>query len=283
MQIVRPNEVPPDCQLVCRQGIVITLVGSMVLFVALVGSGFLWWHLGAPSFVWVGCMLVAVLSAPVILGMIGPLFRTSNWVLALDGNSVWINLRSCLNTALPEAATAVCLKCEEIGSVSLYRESYTTPGSAESGSTSSKDTYLQFKTGLEQTSDLTEVLKQERERRGAPRKFLGFVTLTTRPQPSAVSVPEPGVIRVLWRRRGQGIYVTPSPQVVIDLLSERLRVEQTVVDQHRDRHALEGAELDELVQKLALSGDTISAAKFLSRRTGISLMAAVNEIEKLRS
>jgi len=283
MQVFRPNEVPSCCKIVCRQGILATCAGNIALSAVLVGSGFLWRHLGAPSFMWIGCMLLAALIVPFILGMLGPLFRKSNWLLALDDNSVWINLRSYVNTDLPEAATAVCLQCVEVESVSLYRETYTTPCSGESGCASARDTYLQFKTGSEQTACLAEALKQERERRGPPRKFLGFVTVTNKPHASAVFVPEPGVIRVLWRRQGQGVWVTPSPQTVIDLLAERLCVEQPVEDRHGDWHALEGSDLEGLVQRLALSGDTISAARLLSRRTGISLTDAVKKTEELRS
>jgi hypothetical protein len=265
---------------VCRQGKLATTIGSIGLIAIFIGCGFLWQYIHAPWFVWVGCMGLAILIVPSIVGGIGPLYRDSNWVFAIDEYSVWINLRCYRNTHFPEAATTVRLKYEEIESVSRHCESFTRPGSAgKHKSISGKIDCLQLKTGREQTDTLIEAIKQEKDRSAPRRKFLGVDT-SSKILGSLVSVPEPGTIRILWRG-GKGVYVTPYTSLAIDSMADRVCVDELTEKKFADWCDLEGAELDDLIRKLALSGDTISAATLLFRKKGISYSAAVQQVKTI--
>jgi hypothetical protein len=284
VKTLRPSEMAPDPnRLVCRQGILATTVGGVVLIAVIAGSGFLWRYFHAPGFVWMGCIGLAALFVPFILSGIGPLYRKSNWGFAVDRDCVWINLRSYRNAHLPEAPTVVRINFDEIQSASLCYESYTVPGGG-SGSTGTsmngKFDCLQLKSSRDHTDALTEALKQEFGRPGASRRFLGFVTVTSKAMGSLVSVPEPGTIRILWRG-GQGIYMMPSASDVIEMLADKVRIDDSVEKDYTDWCDIEGAELKHLIRDLALSGDTISAVRLLSRRTGLTLTAANNEVKTI--
>ena len=281
MKIVQPSEIPTGpCLLLCRQGRWSGTLGRIAMSLFLLALGPLWWHWGEH---WLWLVLwfgVVALLVPTLLGGIVTLWRKSNWILRSDGLHVWVNLRSFRNAHFLEVETVVCLDVGEIDQARVYRERYTTPGSpGQSTAVKSRVESIDLVIADDQTDAVADAIQEERRRRPPPKSCLGLCKVTSFAKDYPISVPEPGVIRITWR--GRGDHVAPRAAVVVEQLTGRLTVDQSVERRWPNWKKLTEDELDELIKTLARSGDTISAAKLLSRRRGISLTEAKRQVEEI--
>ena len=179
----------------------------------------------------------------------------------------------------------VRLNWDEIKSVSLYREKYTTPGSGglHGGvSTTWTQKSLQLRLAHTDMQALVEALHQERNQEPIPLRLLGGrVKISGKIPDFPVSVPERDTIRIAWRGNVGGRWVTPSANKVLEMLAARTRVGPEAFDQRADWSELDDAEVDSLVKQLALSGNTIEAAELLCRRQGLTITEAKLRVDDI--
>ena len=71
--------------------------------------------------------MLAALIVPLVLADALAKFRSTNWLLWLRPDGLWINLRSYQNRHLPEAATVLHLPYEEIAVAHRHIETWSTP------------------------------------------------------------------------------------------------------------------------------------------------------------
>jgi hypothetical protein len=278
MKLLRPNELKlsPEGPIFRQSRFAGTLqgVGLCAVFLA---AGPVWWLLGAPWFIWAACLAVGIFVALLLPRSVIALYRKSNWVLAVHGKAVWINLRSPFNHHLPDGQTVVRLETSDIENVSIYSQKYSTPNS-DGGSTSWAMKSLRFKLTHTDTQGLTEALEQERLRQPVPGRFGGSGMTLHYP----VSVPEPGLILVAWRGSTMNDHVTPSAGRATEMLAAKgLPVGEPTLLRRRDWAELQGAELDSRVKEMALAGKAIEAVELLRLRRGLGLAEAKRRVEDL--
>src|SRR4051812_3329063 len=134
---------------------------------------------------WGAFAVLAVLVVPAAFRDVLARFRPTNWVLRVDAEGLWINLRSYRTRAADDAATVVRLSYDEIDQAHRHIDTWTTP-TEESSSASChwKLEALELHLVSGDTRDLARALARERAvGKGA--------------SPS-VAVPAPGVVRIAW-------------------------------------------------------------------------------------
>ncbi|HWI56031.1 MAG TPA: hypothetical protein VNZ22_02305 [Bacillota bacterium] len=278
MKLLGPNELElsPEGP-VFRQSRLAGTIRGVGLCAVFLAAGPVWRLVGAPWFIWAPCLAVGVGVALLLPRSVIALYRKSNWVLALHGNAVWINLRSPFNHHLPAGQTVVRLETSEIESVSIYAEQYSTPNS-EGGATSWAMESLRLKLTHTDTQGLADALEQERLRQPVPGRFGGSGLTLHYP----VSVPEPGMILVAWRGATMTDHVTPRASRAAELLAAKgVRVGEPTLLRRRDWAQLQGAELDSCVKELALAGKAMEAVELLRLRRGLGLSEAKRRVEEL--
>src|SRR5437868_14972350 len=78
----------------CRQSRLRGVLGALAFTAILIGAAFLTRHFGAPWFMWGAFAVLAVLVVPAAFRDVLARFRPTNWVLRVDAEGLWINLRS---------------------------------------------------------------------------------------------------------------------------------------------------------------------------------------------
>lgn len=220
---------------------------------------------------WGGCAVLAALVVPLFLADALAKFRSTNWLLRLGPDGLWINLRSYQNRHLPEAATVLYLPYEEIAWARRHIETWSTPsGRSSLTGTYWKEESLELSLASSDTREIARALADERGRRAVIRG-----------KHQAVTVPIAGVVRIAWR--GPGSDVVPPLTRVLDLLSQRVEVAAPTRTDYADWLRLSEAELEELIAQLVRSGDDLEAAKLLIHRRGYSSTEAHKYVEEQAS
>src|SRR5262245_21425880 len=229
MKLVSPTNMDQVAGMCCRQSRLRGLVGSLVFCAILIGLVFLLWQQEFPWFAWGWCAVLTALLVPWILADALAKFRSTNWLLRLGPDGLWINLRSYQNRHLPEAATVLHLPYEEIASARRHIDTWTTPArpSATTG-TYWKLESLELSLASGETREVAKALADERGRRASIKGMH-----------QAVTVPSAGVVRIAWR--GHGNDVVPPPRRVLDELSQRVKVADPTRRDHRNWHELSEA------------------------------------------
>jgi hypothetical protein len=262
MKVDSPKNMDRVAGMCCRQSPLRGLVGGLIFCAVLIGIVFLMRHGGLPWFVWGWCAVVAALLVPWVLADALAKFRSTNWLLRLGPDGLWINLRSYQNRHLPEAATVLYLRYEEIASAHRHFETWSTPSEPSSDAgTHWKRESLELTLVSGEIREIAKALADERGRRAAIKG-----------KHQAVTVPAAGVVRIAWR--GPGNDVVPPLTRVLDELSRRVKVVEPTRTDHAHWRELSEAELDELVAQLVRSGDDLEAAQLLKRRRGCSATEA---------
>jgi hypothetical protein len=246
----------------CRQAPLRGLIGALVVCACFIGFAVLVWQQGFPWFAWGGFAAVAALIAPLMIADALAKFRSTNWLVWLCPDELWINLRSYRNHHLPEAATVLFLPYKEIRRAHRHIETWSTPADQSSLTvTQWKEESLELHLVSGDARKIAEALADERGRRAAIKG------------PSqAVTVPTPGVIRIAWR--GHGNDVVPPLDRVLDELRQRIEVSEPTRTDRANCYQLGDDELDELIAQLIRSGDNTEAIELLVRRRGCSTTEA---------
>lgn len=269
MKLNTPKNMDPMAGICCRQSPLRGLVGALIACALLIGATVLCWHLGSPWFVWGGCAVLAALIVPLMGADALAKFYSTNWLLWLRPDGLWINLRSYQNRHLPEAATVLHLPYAEIACAHRHKETWSTPRErASRASTSWRLESLELHLVSDDAHEIAAALADERGRRA-----------TIKWTQQAVTVPAPGVVRIAWR--GYGNDVVPSLNRVLNELSQYVEVADPTRTDYADWSELSEAELDALVAQLVRSGDNLEASRLLVRRRGYSTTEAHKLVKEL--
>jgi hypothetical protein len=248
----------------CRQSRLRGTVGGLFVCAFLVGAVLLWRHLGAPRLMWVVFAVMAALCVPIFVRDIFAKFRSTNWVLRVDPDALWINLRPLQPRPAAGAATAIHLKYAEITRVHRHIDTWSTP-STRAKSTHWKLESLDLHLAPGATRELLPALIEAR----ASSKGLR----------TSVAVPAPGVIRIAWR--GHGHDVVPGLGPVLAEIGQRVAVTDPTRTDRPDWRQLSDAELDEQIEQLVRWGDPLEASGLLIRLRGCSATEAHKLVETL--
>lgn len=269
MKLDLPTNMGQVAGLRCRQSPLRGLIGGLVVCAILIGFVVVFRHWGLPWFAWGGCALLAALFVPLVIVDALAKFRSTNWLMWVRPDGLWINLRSYQNRHLPEAATVLHLPFEEIASAHQHIEIWSTPADP-SGNTPQEwiQQSLELSLVSGDTREITKALADERGRRASIKGMH-----------QAVTVPTAGVVRIAWR--GPGNDASPSIVRVLDELKERVTVTDRTRTKRPDWTKLSEAELDDLIAQLVRSGDSLEAVQLLTRRRGCSSAEAHKLVEEL--
>src|SRR5947208_2989285 len=124
MKVDSPKNMDQVAGMCCRQAPLRGLIGALILCACFIGAAILLWQQEFPWIVWGWCAVWAALLVPWILADALAKFRSTNWLLRLGHDGLWINLRSYQNYHLPEAATILHLPFEEIASAHRHLETW---------------------------------------------------------------------------------------------------------------------------------------------------------------
>jgi len=270
--------------LCCRQSPLRGAIGGLILCAAFVGGVFLARRAGAPAPVWIVCAILAALIVPlVVVDMVAKL-RSTNWLLWVRPDGLWVNLRWYQNRHLPDAATVLHLPYKEIACARRHLETWSTPnprgavgievgtGAAPGvrwhAGTQWKEESLELRLESDDTREITLALANERGLRAGIKGTH-----------QAVTVPSPGVVRIAWR--GHGNDVAPGLDRVLARLRMHIELAEPTRTDRPNWLQLSDAELAELIAQLVRSGDPIAATQLLIHRRGCSATEAHKLVEEL--
>lgn len=256
MKLDSPKNMGQVTGMCCRQSPLRGLVGSLIVCAFLIGFVFVLQNRGVHWFFGGGCAVLAALLVPWFVADARTKFRSTNWLLWLGPDGLWINLRSYQNRQLPEAATVLHLSYEEIASARRHFDTWSTPMEPNSLSgTHWKLESLELTLVSSDTNEIAAALVDERQHREAIKGTH-----------QAVTVPVAGIVRIGWR--GHCNDVVPPLARVLDELRQHVKVDEPTRKDRANWCHLSEAELDELVAQLVRSGDNILASQLLNRRRG---------------
>jgi hypothetical protein len=283
MKLYSPKDMDQVAGVCCRQSPLRGAIGGLILCAFFIGAAFLSRHARAPAPVWILCAILAAVIVPLVVVDMVAKFRSTNWLLWIRPDGLWVNLRSYLNRDLPDAATVLHLAFEEIACAHRHLETWSIPNSGRAvgieigaapraagryRATQWKEESLELHLASGDTREIAQALANER---GLKAGFTGTH--------QAVTVPTPGVVRIAWR--GHGNDVVPGLGRVLDELSPYIKLADPTRTDRPSWQQLSEAELDELLAQLVRSGDQLAASELLMRRRGCSATEAHDLVEEL--
>jgi hypothetical protein len=268
----------PSAQFVCRN----VRWNLLVLLAVFWAIPVLFWYLSAPRIlVWLSAALPLLLSWP-ILGSWRKRGKADNWILALHGDGIWLNLRDCEYGEAEPGNSVVFLPYREITSARRVIHRYTTP-SSDNGSTTHKDVYLELR--LRNDIDgvaLKNAIAAERRRESPEHRYLGGAVTSRRHRTeSPVEMESDHALRVKFTVGNYGL--RPRLKRILSALASLLVVEadeREITDHWRD---LDENQFDALVCRLVSGGRNFDATRLLRQRNGWTLAEAHKFIEGLEA
>ena len=125
MQIHPASDVIPDGRgFIARQSRFQGVVAAVVMTGILGGIPVVTWYFGAHWLLWTISGGIALLIVPLIVSDAAARFRRTNWLLWLDPDGLWINLRSYQTGHDGDPPTVVRLRYDEIASAAQRVETY---------------------------------------------------------------------------------------------------------------------------------------------------------------
>lgn len=288
MQIVESTHVPPATAVwmarQSRRSAALAMVGflltTLVLPIGLASTARLPWGIAA----WWGS--IGVVMTTLAAGALADCCRRENWTVALVDDELWVNLRSHRNRHFRTAPTVAQLPLQQILGVELGQSKRQRPGS--DGDVTWRETWLDLNVPDDWLADLEHAVHEERQRR-SERCYLGGITVRTRANHVPVMVTRGEQherrLRIFWRSRLD--HVAPAREQLIGLLPARFQTHVT------EQHILPGcqadcaldkmtsSQLDEMIQRMIDTGDTIGAIGTLIRERGYSTDQAKQFVDRL--
>ena len=279
MRLYAPDDVPSVIQgRVCRQSRLASVVGNLLLLTLMAGipAGFV---LIARASTWISIPVLsfAALMAMWLGGTAIKALRSTNWLLRIAPDGLWINLRSYQNRDFAPAATVLFVPNREIAGVgqhSVKRSERTSDGTA-----AWTDGYLDVRLTGPAPEEVGAEIAEER-RRTVSRAYLGgFVTSRGRNNHVPVTVPMENVLRLAWR--GRFDFVVPSLKKTLRELAANCTIDEAIVIGRVDLTTLNDAEVDQLILDRVENGDTLGAVKLLHEKRGYTLYDAKKFVDGL--
>jgi hypothetical protein len=287
MQVCSRREVPNDPHaLCCRQsrlaGVVRLLVCCGVLSIPLVVAR----NFGLAWLVWL-CAAGALLILPIMLLDLAALFRSSNWILQVGRDGVWINLRSYRDRD-PHGGEVLRLRSSEIMSIGRHIEAYSTPsktssppsaGKAVGADTVWRDEFLEIRLKSAQADELRSLLQRLPSARtpgpSSPNKAHAR-------EPFPIWLAGPSVVRICWNS-GHGRAVAPRLKRVLARIKPFASVAAPTRRDRKNWRELSADEAVELARELVfVHGDERYSAALLVRVCGMSQNAASGMVRQFR-
>lgn len=224
-----------------------------------------------PGIFWVGFVILALLVPFALQVNALPAFRSSNWVLKIRGDRLYLMLRNYRSTHLPEdAPVVVSFDASEIASVGQQMRQFAVPS------------------GSGRTRHWKERRLEIRLRDPVPPEFI--TALQTQPEwsetwygrrrndASPVSCDE-RTIRILWS--GPHDLIVPRINRALAILGRIVPVHDTsVVDRRQPMH-LTDSQFDDHVLELCQAGNRIDAIRLLRERRNYSLSEAKRWVDEI--
>jgi len=288
MRFFRQDEVPEDEHgLLCRQsrlaGVLRLIVWCSLLAVPMIFG----WRLGKLWLLWTFVALAAILI-PMALIDLAAQFRTTNWLMRVGRDGVWVNLRSYRDRDNGlDAPSAVRLDYGEIASVGRHTESYTTPSERATspgsygkvgGSTGWRDEFLEIQLNHDQTGELKTVLNSLRfppapAEQSSPQ-------MPVHPRISPVWFVNPSLLRIGWLSN-HGPATLPRLVTALSSLETNVLVAEPTRGERPDWRVLTSEQVHELARELVhVHGATLEATTLLVRAGGMSNGEANAEVQQ---
>ena len=221
----------------------------------------------------------ALFLVPMLLGDLLARFRSTNWILWLQPDGLWINLRSYQNHHLDDAPVVAFLEYREIASAGLQIQSFSTPATSGRGTRTWKVQSLHLRLKHAETQPMRDALAAERKAPPATRNCLG-VKVSSRATHFAVTLPADDLIRIAWRG-GTGNSLAPRLKHVLQQLALHVEVTEASRQQHGDWRQLSDAEVGDQILALVQTGATFEAVRLLKQRKGYTIAEARRFVDEL--
>jgi hypothetical protein len=268
MRLLHPEDMPPIVQgIVCRQSRVTTFFGSVLMLAMMVGMPSLmlwrahgWWWLDAIA------AMVGLLLVKWIVTNACRTLQSTNWLMQVSPDSVWINIRSYANRDFAPAQTVIELPIKEIKCVGELIQKRIEHISDRK--TRVTERFLEIRCTQPVPSAIKAEIADERRRFASGSAIGGLITYSSRAGHQSVTVPEDDLIRIAWRN--QTDWIAPSPSRTLREFQGRTVIAGPVQTDFTRPEKISPDQLDGLILRLIESNDRIAAIKLLQEQRGYS-------------
>lgn len=227
-------------------------------------------------------MYIAIPSGVMLLGMAWYFSKeavrswvSTNWLMRVGRNSLWLNLRSYRHVHYPPGRTVLCVPYDEITLVrrhTAFREVRT-----NGRCTKWREVCLEILLNEAVTAEVREELAVERRRR-EETSFFGISVRSTMTH-VPVTVHGDNTLRVMWLSRVD--WVTPGIKRALETLRAFCRIGEPVETAVPEPSELSDESFNKLVLELVQTGQPMNARRLLREYRGYNLREAKEFIEIL--
>jgi hypothetical protein len=279
MKLYAPDQVPDVIVgRVCRQSRTISIFGTLALMamLAVVPACFV---VAARASMWISFPVLSFASLMVIwlTGRIVSALRSTNWLMRIAPDGLWINLRSYLNRDFAPSATVLFVPYTEIATASEYTVKRSER--SDDGTMVWTERFLDLRLAEPVSEDVAAEISEERRREDCHEYLGGFVTSRGRNNHVPVLVPDDHTLRLAWR--GRSDFIVPSLKKTLRELAGRCTVGETTKKDVADLDKLTAEEVDQMIIDCVETGDTFGAIKLLQDKRGFSLTDAKKFVDEL--
>jgi hypothetical protein len=268
---------PDDSGTIYRQGRLAGAVMVTIFSGLIIGAAVFFWFTGMHWLAWGITGLIAAFLVPLLVGDFRDRMRPTNWLVWLQPNCLWINVRSYQDRSSTDVLCVVRLEFGEIAEAREYLERYSVP--TTKGSTRYKLRSLDLELKSDQTAELLAAISDNRKRLNPTNNYMG-VKVTGRASHFPVHLVKPNLIRISWRG-GQSFWATPSLDNLLENLSQRVKIGEKEINDRGPWQNIEDVDFDDQVLELARSGSVIDAVNLLVRRRGYTHTQAKQFVDEL--
>jgi hypothetical protein len=268
MKLCYDHDLPDSGQgLRCHQSRLAGVVGFIVWCGVLSIAPILGWQKDLPWVLGLGIALAVVLVPVLLMDMVAR-FRATNWILQIDSDGVWINLRS-YQDKVSAAPSVMHLDFDEIASVGSHVETYSTPSEqkrpgthgAIGGTTYWHATFLEIQLNEEQITEFKAALNSLRSQPASDQH--PSPPMQARKRPCPLWLVSPFVFRMAWVS-GHGHLVVPRLTNVLNQLETYAQIAAPTQKDWPTWRELTANQVDELASELVnVYGDDFAATKLL--------------------
>jgi hypothetical protein len=200
-------------------------------------------------------------------------FRSSNWLVRMNDEGVFVQFRSYLNYHLPpDDLTVILVSCGEIRSARIVRERMKVYSQQGDGTATQTFRYVELELAGD-TAPLAKALEIEaREKAPAEKRWYG--SSSTLYQDHPVRMKSPPFLQIRWQ-------AVPSAQKFLDLLRPYTKIDEpvSVTQDFVHLQSLARDEQQRRLRELAARGETIAAIYTARRLYGCGLAEAKEMLE----
>lgn len=263
-----------SCPTVFRQSVRAELVSVVALLASAIVVGTAGWAGALPLPIAAVACTSLLAFAGIALVTARRSLRPTNWLVAVDGRRMLVNLRSYLDDGAPGDRSVLELRPGDVAGFRVTRFALT-------GTDAARDAVRDVSTFLDvvldpsiDTSAIAEDLRARRDRRA------GKVTWRHHP----VTLPDRSTLRLEWR--GRHTRIAPSVDEALRLLApfgRPLDSRDERIDLGTSGIVPVNADAERAIRALADQGRIVDATALAVRSLGMSLTQARAHVERIRS